>query len=132
MLSNIRERWGTQEHADEFLQAGGSSLYSSEEDRRWFTNSLRVGMSPAVAYALNRAFVETDLTDVLPAVRVPTLVLYRSNPEDAALALDVAARIPSARAMRVSGSDYFGDLPLARHRRRARAVRCGRGSAVRS
>jgi class 3 adenylate cyclase len=64
-------------------------------------------MSPAVAYALHRAFAETDLTDVLPAIRVPALVLHRSNPEDAALALDVAARIPSARAMRVSGSDYF-------------------------
>ena len=56
MLSNIRERWGTQEHADEFLQAGGSSLYSSDEYRRWFTNSLRVNMTPAVAYALHRAF----------------------------------------------------------------------------
>jgi class 3 adenylate cyclase len=41
---------------------------------------------------------------------VPTLVLYRSqpeHPEDDAVALDVAARIPSARAMRVSGNDYF-------------------------
>ena len=47
-----------------------------EDDRRWFADSLRVGASPEVAYALNRAFAETDLTDVLPAVRVPTLVLY--------------------------------------------------------
>jgi hypothetical protein len=41
---------------------------------------------------------------------VPTLVLYRSqpeHPEDDAVALDVAARIPSARGMRVSGNDYF-------------------------
>ena len=107
MLSNIRERWGTQEHADKMLQSGGLSLYPNDEYRRWFANSQRVNMSPAVAYALHRAFSETDLTDLLPAIRVPALVLYRSIPEDAALALDVAARIPSARAMRVSGSDYF-------------------------
>ena len=42
-----------------------------------FANRLRVGASPSVAYALNRAFYEIDLREVLPAVRVPTLVLYR-------------------------------------------------------
>jgi len=99
---------GLGEFADDLLRDGCPSLLSSEEDRRWFANWLRVGASPAVAYALNRAFNESDLGDVLPAVHVPTLVLYRSTPEDAALAMDVAALIPSARAMRVSGSDYFG------------------------
>jgi class 3 adenylate cyclase len=92
-------------------------LHAREEDRRWFANWLRVGASPAVAYALNRAFVETDLRDVYPAVRVPTLVLYRQAPivEGDAIpinteqdALEVAAQIPDARAMRVSGHDYFG------------------------
>jgi len=63
-------------------------------------------MSPAVAYALNRAALETDLREVFPAVRVPTLVLYRSPM--ATEALNVAAQIPSSRAMRVSGDDYFG------------------------
>jgi class 3 adenylate cyclase/pimeloyl-ACP methyl ester carboxylesterase len=108
MLGDLRERWGTQEFADDLLEAGCPSLYSSDDERRWFANWLRVGATPAVAYALNRAFTETDLRDVLPAVRAPTLVLYRSIPEEAELALDVAARIASARAMRVSGNDYFG------------------------
>ena len=61
------------------LREGCPTLYASEEERRWFANWLRVGASPAVAYALNRALDETDLSDVLPAVRVPTLVLYRST-----------------------------------------------------
>jgi class 3 adenylate cyclase len=63
-------------------------------------------MSPAVAYALNRALRETDLREVFPAVRVPTLVLYRSLMANEAL--NVAAQISSSRAMRVSGDDYFG------------------------
>ena len=55
-------------------------------------------MSPAVAYALNRAFAETDLREVFPAVRVPTLVLYSSPMANEAL--KVAARISSSRARR--------------------------------
>jgi class 3 adenylate cyclase len=109
-MSQFRDRWGTQEFSDQLLREGSPTLYASEEDRRWYANWLRVGASPAVAYALSRAWHETDLSDVLPAVHVPTLVLYRSqpeHPEDDAVALDVAARIPSARAMRVSGNDYF-------------------------
>jgi class 3 adenylate cyclase/pimeloyl-ACP methyl ester carboxylesterase len=108
-LSELRDHWGEQAWCDELLRKGCPTLYASEDDRRSFADWLRVGASPAVAYSLNRVFAETDLTGVLPAVRVPTLVLYRRAPvhtEDSAL--DVAARIPEARAMRVSGDDYFG------------------------
>ena len=104
-LADLRERWGSQEFSDELLCDGSPTLYANEEDRRWVANWLRLGATPTTAYALNRAWYETDLTDVLPAVRAPTLVLYRSGFEDEAL--DVARRIPSARAVRVSGADYF-------------------------
>jgi len=104
-LADLREGWGVQEWCDELLRDGCPSLAGSEDHRRWFANWLRVGASPAVAYALNRAFNETDLRDVLPAVRVPTLLLYRSLYE--ADTMDVASRIPNARTMRVSGSDYL-------------------------
>src|SRR5438093_1103950 len=66
----------------------------------------RVGASPQVAYELNRAFYETELTDVLPAVRVPTLVLHRGRIAEAA-ALEVAETIPAAEAVRLRGEDYF-------------------------
>jgi class 3 adenylate cyclase/pimeloyl-ACP methyl ester carboxylesterase len=105
-LARVREGWGTQQWCDELLRWGCPSLADNEEDRRWFANSLRVGASPAVAYALNRAFWETDLRDVLPAVRVPTLLLYRSLYESETM--DIASRIAGARTMRVSGNDYFG------------------------
>jgi class 3 adenylate cyclase len=108
-LSELRDGWGEREWCDELLRMGCPTLYANEDDRRWFANEIRIGASPAVAYALNRAFYETDLREVLPAVRVPTLVLYRTAPFDTERdALDVAAQIPAARAMRVSGSDYFG------------------------
>jgi class 3 adenylate cyclase len=112
-LSDLRERWGTQEFSDELLEMGAPTLYEDEEYRRWFADSLRVGASPAVAYTLNRTYHESDLSEVLPAVRVPALVLYRRgrlNEEENAL--EVVRKIPDARAMRLSGTDYF-DLFLS-------------------
>jgi class 3 adenylate cyclase len=112
-LAALRVKWGTQEFADELLADGAPSLYADPKERAWFANWLRVGASPAVAYALNRAWFETDLRHVLPSVRVPTLVLYR---QDAPLDLtrdaedharDVARQIRGARLLRVSGSDRF-------------------------
>src|SRR5829696_7444225 len=35
-LAWIRDGWGTQEFSDELLRRGCPTLYSSEEDRRWF------------------------------------------------------------------------------------------------
>jgi class 3 adenylate cyclase len=112
-LAALRDEWGTQEFADGLLADGAPSLYADHKEREWFANWLRVGASPAVAYALNRAWLETDLRNVLPSVRVPTLVLYR---KDAPLDLtrdaedrarDVASQIRGARLMRVSGRDRF-------------------------
>ena len=104
----LREGWGTQEWCDELLELVAPSLAGSEEMRYWFANELRVGASPAMAYELNRAFDETDLRDVYAVVRVPTLVLYRDTPFAVKESLAVAAEIPGARAMRVSGTDYWG------------------------
>jgi len=107
-LADLRERWGTREFTDELLREGCPPLYESEEDRRRFANWQRVSASPAVAYAINRAHNETDLRDVLGAVRVPTLVMYLPHEETQEQALDVAARIPSARALRIPGEGWFG------------------------
>ena len=109
-LADLRDRWGTREYADHLLRDGCPTLYEREEDRELFANELRTGASPAVAYAINRAFLETDLSVVLPAVRAPTLVLYRHGGhfEEEEKSLEFAGRIPDARAMRVSGTDYFG------------------------
>ena len=107
-LAELREGWGTRAFCDELLQTGCPTLYAREEDREWFANELRCGASPAVAYALNRAFVETDLSEVLPAVRAPTLVLYRRGSLGEETTLQVASQIAGARCVPVSGTDYFG------------------------
>src|SRR5262249_46804940 len=80
----------------------------SGEGGFWFANWLRLGASPASAYAQNRAWAETDLSDVLPAVRVPTLVLYRPSSFYEPYTLEVAKRIPGAKALRASGTENWG------------------------
>ena len=62
-----------------------------------------------MGYELNRAFEETDLSDVYGAVRVPTLVLYReTTPPTPEESRGVASLIAGAQAMRVSGEEYWG------------------------
>jgi class 3 adenylate cyclase/pimeloyl-ACP methyl ester carboxylesterase len=106
-LADVRERWGTQEFSDELLAEVAPSLAANADDRAWFANWLRVGASPAAAYALNRIYAETDLRDVLPAIRVPTLLLYRGDDYES-LARNVQRRIPDSRFVRIPGDDRWG------------------------
>jgi class 3 adenylate cyclase/pimeloyl-ACP methyl ester carboxylesterase len=107
-LARLRDQWGTQAYSDELLAQNAPELLESAEERLWFANWMRVGASPASAYAQNRAFHETDLREVLPAVRVPTLVLYRPSSYFEPYANEVAKLIPGARALPVSGTASWG------------------------
>jgi class 3 adenylate cyclase/pimeloyl-ACP methyl ester carboxylesterase len=104
-LEGLRDNWGVQEWCDELLRASSPELGEDEAFRSWFANWLRVSASPSMAYAINLAFLETDLMDVLPAVKVPTLIFYRGAMTEAN-ALEIAAAIPNARAVRLPGEDY--------------------------
>jgi class 3 adenylate cyclase/pimeloyl-ACP methyl ester carboxylesterase len=104
-LAKLRELWGTQAFSDEIMRANEPSRFDDEVERAWFANWLRVGASPASAYALNRAWYETDLGEILPAVRVPTLVLYRASSHYEPYALEVANLIPGAKTLTASGTD---------------------------
>jgi class 3 adenylate cyclase len=61
-----------------------------------------------------RSYLQIDVTDVLPTLRVPTLVLHRTD--DTAVPVEaghmLAERIPGARFMELPGNDHipwFGD-----------------------
>jgi class 3 adenylate cyclase len=106
-LNDLRERWGTIEFANELLGRICPTLFATKAGREWFANECRVGASPAVAYALNLAGFQTDLRDVLPAIRVPTLILHRGA-EGEENARNVAPRIPGARSVALQGDDWWG------------------------
>ncbi len=106
-LADLRDRWGTIEFAREHLARICPTLAGTQEGHDWFVNDRRVGATPAVAYALNLASYQTDLREVLPAIRVPTLVLHRGarGQEEAR---DVAPRIVGARTTGLAGDDWWG------------------------
>jgi class 3 adenylate cyclase/pimeloyl-ACP methyl ester carboxylesterase len=106
-LADLRERWGTSDYSDELCATICPTLHATEAGRVWFANEARVGASPAVAYALNLASYQTDLREVLPAIRVPMLVLHRGQraEKDAA---DVVSRTPGARSAALQGNDWWG------------------------
>ena len=108
-LRRVRFEWGTQEFCDELLEVVCPTLFNrGPEARLWFANEMRVGLSPEFSYALNRAFSETDMRPVLPAIKAPTLVFYREGSVEAEQHREVAARIEGAHEVRLSGSDYWG------------------------
>ncbi len=108
-LRRVRFEWGTQEFCDELLEMVCPTLFNrGAEARLWFANEMRVGLSPEFSYALNRAFGETDMRPVLPAIKAPTLVFYREGSVEAEQHREVAARIEGAHEVRLPGSDYWG------------------------
>lgn len=82
--------------------------------RDWWAHYLRQGASPGAALALTKMNAEVDVREILPLVRVPTLILHRTG--DRCLKVEegryVAARIPNARFVEQPGNDrlpFVGD-----------------------
>ena len=77
--------------------------------REWWASYLRMGASPGAAVALTRMNAEIDIRDVLPTVRVPTLVLHRTG--DRLLKVEegryLASRIPGATFVELPGDDHL-------------------------
>jgi class 3 adenylate cyclase len=105
-----RERWGTRELSEEIIAAVYTSKAKNDEFARWHVDYLRFAASPSAAAEFFRMVHDTDISDVLPTIRVPTLVLYTSPRREAALR--VARLIPNANAVEIPGEDapvYLND-----------------------
>ena len=107
-LRTVRERWGERELFEQdarLMDPDGGRDYLD-----WFVTCQRFNASPGAALNFFRAYGDTDLREVLPTIRVPTLVLYRPANRDQLL--DLARRIPDARAIetRKPGFKSFEDL----------------------
>jgi pimeloyl-ACP methyl ester carboxylesterase len=98
--------FGPREQANEVVRALG---HFDDEEVRSFLDFLRFGSSPGALEALHRMNKEIDIRHVLPAVRVPTLILHGS--EDTIVPLEVArymaSRIPTARVVEIPGAGHL-------------------------
>jgi class 3 adenylate cyclase/pimeloyl-ACP methyl ester carboxylesterase len=82
--------------------------------REWFAKRERVSASPAAVVSLMRMNMMIDISGILPCVRVPTLVVHRTN--DTVVNVEggreLASGIPNARLLELPGIDhmpFFGD-----------------------
>ena len=108
-VEDAAERWGSPDYCDEALRTAAPSLADDEDFRRWWATYMRLAASPASAAALLRMNMEIDVRRVLPAIRVPTLVLHRTDDRlvDVQNSRYIAERIPHARGVELPGVDHF-------------------------
>jgi class 3 adenylate cyclase len=75
---------------------------------RWDEKISRFAATPRSMAAFSRMWFETDVRDILPTIRVPTIVLYKTEGAwfGAEPAAYVASRIAGARAVGVPGREW--------------------------
>jgi pimeloyl-ACP methyl ester carboxylesterase len=75
----------------------------------WLTRYLRASASPKAGAGLLRMNSMIDVRDVLPAIRVPTLLVYRSHDSDVNVEEGryIASRIHGARLVELPGHDHL-------------------------
>jgi class 3 adenylate cyclase len=98
-----RARWGTREVSEDLARTAYPSMAGDAAFLRWHVDYHRFAASPGAAAEFFRMLHDTDISDVLPTIRVPTLVIYRARRRDAALR--VAELIPGAGAVQIPGDD---------------------------
>jgi len=103
VIRDVSSRWGTRELAAEFLQAMAPTLADDPESVAWHARVHRLGASPGAVEVILRMSMTVDVRDVLPSIRVPTLVLYRDFTRGEAAF--VTERIPNARSAEIRGPD---------------------------
>jgi pimeloyl-ACP methyl ester carboxylesterase/DNA-binding winged helix-turn-helix (wHTH) protein len=91
------------------IEERAPSLASDETFRNWWATYLRMGASPGAAVALTKMNAEIDVRNVLPTIRVPSLVIHRSG--DLCLKVEegrfVASRIPAYKYVELEGCDHL-------------------------
>ena len=74
-LAEVEEGWGRTEFLDLRLADWAPTKQDDPEFRTWFHAHMRRGLSPGSALAFFRMMMDSDVSEVLPAVRVPTVIL---------------------------------------------------------
>jgi pimeloyl-ACP methyl ester carboxylesterase len=74
---------------------------------RWYRSYLQRGASPAANKAIRVMNREIDIRHVLPAIGVPTLVLYRSGEYFGRATRFMGEQIPGATIVELPGSDHL-------------------------
>ena len=91
------------------LEERAPSMANDEEFRDWWATYLRMGASPGAAVALTKMNADIDVRNILPSIRVPSMVIHRTG--DLCLNVEegryVASRIPDCKFVELDGIDHL-------------------------
>ena len=102
----IEREWGSGGYIEAFFDQIMPSLSNDDAARRRFATFWRRSASPAAAMAVNRMWWETDIRGILPAIAVPTLIVWRSGSPWAPESRYLAEHLPKAKAVEIEGPDH--------------------------
>ncbi|MGY4486205.1 pimeloyl-ACP methyl ester carboxylesterase [Bradyrhizobium sp. LM3.2] len=109
-LAYIDQAWGSGGSIAVFFP----SLANDPAAQQWMGRFERLGASPAAATELMRMNSQIDISNILPTIRIPTLVVHRTG--DRAINVEggryLAEHIPAACYVELPGIDhppFFGD-----------------------
>ncbi|HXF35776.1 MAG TPA: adenylate/guanylate cyclase domain-containing protein [Actinomycetota bacterium] len=100
-IAEVREGWGTRAFLEALCREWAPTMAENEGFREWFVWHARRSLSPGAAVAFYRMIRDSDVSEVLPSVRAPTLILHR--PSERGPAGFFGRRIPDARVVEIPG-----------------------------
>jgi pimeloyl-ACP methyl ester carboxylesterase len=100
-LAVDRERWGERQYLEDFARRMNPQWVDDASCVDWFVWTHRLSSSPESYVEFRRMTLDTHLSDVLPAIRVPTLVLANDRMREPAA--HAASLIPEARLVLLPG-----------------------------
>jgi pimeloyl-ACP methyl ester carboxylesterase len=108
-IEDLQENWGGAWALDRFAP----SRAREEAFRTWWGRILRSASSPSSIRAVLEVLAEVDIRDLLPSIRVPTLVVHKTDDRMVAVEAGrfLADRIPGSAMLELPGQDhiYFVD-----------------------
>jgi class 3 adenylate cyclase len=104
-ITSVGEAWGGPVDLPDLAP----SLVDDEGFATWWARFLRASTSPAAAMALTRMNSQVDVRQVLPTIRVPTLIIHRTSDRDVDVggARWMADQIPDAQYVEIPGDDHL-------------------------
>jgi len=103
LLREARARWGQRDFFVEQMRRIFPTFAHDPDFEDWYVTHERLAASPAAGVAFLRMLIETDIRDVLPAIRVPTLLRYHEM--FAADARYAAEQIPDSERVSLKTPD---------------------------
>jgi pimeloyl-ACP methyl ester carboxylesterase len=108
VLAMMQQGWG---HADSAFMRAFSSLYlpnASREQVKSFADMQRLSTSGEIATRLRIACDDIDIIDLLPKIKVPTLVVHARHDQVAPLEQGrlIAAQIPGAKFVTIDSENH--------------------------